>query len=43
MSQSPKSGQFNSDLNNNLVNFVKKKVRSQSPKSGQFNSDREIS
>jgi len=37
-SQSPKSGQFNSDFLS-LRNKKKEVKKSQSPKSGQFNSD----
>jgi len=38
MSQSPKSGQFNSDIEVNYEDITEKQ-KSQSPKSGQFNSD----
>ncbi len=38
MSQSPKSGQFNSDQKHQKKT-LEKLVTSQSPKSGQFNSD----
>ncbi len=37
-SQSPKSGQFNSDKKMKKINEITTK-KSQSPKSGQFNSD----
>ncbi len=38
MSQSPKSGQFNSDNRRYIMKKIDE-VKSQSPKSGQFNSD----
>jgi len=43
LSQSPKSGQFNSDIKHECGHAVDCLKKSQSPKSGQFNSDQTCS